>query len=994
MNDIQNLSRSQMIDIVNSSAKNMEEMPYRILLCRHLLATTDRHTDLDKYVTLLQTLASSLCQSLEGNKFNQVEEAISLYTIELDIWTQKLKTNKDDESFKSWVMVHHNLANAYTVRLDGNIADNLEKALEYSQIALDKIPRHKYPLLLALIYSSVAACYKGRIKQDSVYNQQQAIACYEKAHDLYIQANDKASIAMVTYNLGSIYRAKLAGDEDANYKNVLQYAHESLAICKELDLSYRIAMVSTLLGHIYTNMLGGKIQLEPEDVIREKSIEYFTSALKFYESVGIEDEVSNCNAHIGLVYKDVDPDRALNHFIAADTVTMKNNMPLNWASIQSQIADIYIYKANNQEGDYCDKALRYYTNALGVASQHNHLDDVRLYAGNIGDIFLSKNNYEQAIQYYDQAVQADQAIFKDSFTLENQYNTIGASYNLYIYNAYCYLMKANPVYLTALLLLERGKARQHSSEVLQSGTMKTRIPQKYRFRYSTLRNRIIKTRKELGHIQSHLSMRTPDQETEQTKLQYEKRLQSFLNDFNEFMDKIIPEIQDITNFDFGNSDISPFKTTNALFVYPIITPYGGAALLFDCTNMEQEPSLSCVKNDQIKLNDDQVKKLLYSTDSTTGWLSSYKNWNSSTRNTRMQSNYQKGLVLAAEDNSNNSTLADWIRAQNGVLKDLWEWLVGPINESLKNIKMLKSGASLVVVPQGSISILPMHAAYAIDSKGQKEYWKDHYNIAYAPNARIYHSSRKYQSNGEPYRVDSLFSIVDPLEDLKFSSMEDQLISKYFKNPCSLTGHAIDKRTVFDNLQKFNHVHYSGHAHFNWKNYLETELLLDLPNSEKNIKLKHLLDNRTLSNVRLIILSACETGIAEFDRYPEEHISMASALLQSGASAVIASLWEVDDYSTAVLMQRFYKVYLDKKTSYNPAAALCRAQVWMKNVTGRGLLRCLADEYGQYVANQFSPEFRYSGNNKISISNDDLNQWFDSKPFADPYYWAAFYCLGA
>ncbi|MEB3271356.1 MAG: CHAT domain-containing protein [Synechococcus sp.] len=74
---------------------------------------------------------------------------------------------------------------------------------------------------------------------------------------------------------------------------------------------------------------------------------------------------------------------------------------------------------------------------------------------------------------------------------------------------------------------------------------------------------------------------------------------------------------------------------------------------------------------------------------------------------------------------------------------------------------------------------------------------------------------------------------------------------------------------------------------------------------------------------LVVLSACQSGLGGLVR-GEGLVGLTRGFLHAGARRVLASLWDVDDTSTAVLMQRFYRGLLQEKLP--PAAALRRAQL--------------------------------------------------------------------
>jgi CHAT domain-containing protein len=72
---------------------------------------------------------------------------------------------------------------------------------------------------------------------------------------------------------------------------------------------------------------------------------------------------------------------------------------------------------------------------------------------------------------------------------------------------------------------------------------------------------------------------------------------------------------------------------------------------------------------------------------------------------------------------------------------------------------------------------------------------------------------------------------------------------------------------------------------------------------------------------LIVLSACRTGEGEI--IPGEGVvGLTWAFLHAGAKAVAASLWSVEDESTAELMLAFHRFLRD---GHDPVAAMTRAQ---------------------------------------------------------------------
>ena len=77
----------------------------------------------------------------------------------------------------------------------------------------------------------------------------------------------------------------------------------------------------------------------------------------------------------------------------------------------------------------------------------------------------------------------------------------------------------------------------------------------------------------------------------------------------------------------------------------------------------------------------------------------------------------------------------------------------------------------------------------------------------------------------------------------------------------------------------------------------------------------------LSNVDLIVLSACETGLGS-DKGNEGIFGLQRAFKMAGTKSMIVSLWEVPDKSTSELMVSFYKYYLN---GFSKKESLIKAQ---------------------------------------------------------------------
>lgn len=123
------------------------------------------------------------------------------------------------------------------------------------------------------------------------------------------------------------------------------------------------------------------------------------------------------------------------------------------------------------------------------------------------------------------------------------------------------------------------------------------------------------------------------------------------------------------------------------------------------------------------------------------------------------------------------------------------------------------------------------------------------------------------------------------------------------------------------------------------------------------------DNQRMSleGTELLTLSACDTGIGGASANGREVDGLATTAQRKGAKAVISSLWQLNDNSTAELMSDFYKRWVDGGGKVTKAEALRQAQLdlLLGKVTAR----------------------------------PDSNNPNAGTSYAQPYFWAPFVLMG-
>ena len=190
----------------------------------------------------------------------------------------------------------------------------------------------------------------------------------------------------------------------------------------------------------------------------------------------------------------------------------------------------------------------------------------------------------------------------------------------------------------------------------------------------------------------------------------------------------------------------------------------------------------------------------------------------------------------------------------------------------------------------------------------------------------------------------------------------------------------NKTNLQNSLLGRNVLHLASRGVFNLN--IPSESYIALGNSDQ-LKISQIKD-LLLSGVDLVVLSACQTALGGRERGNEEGVEIASlgaAFLENNrAKSVLASLWNVDDISTSLLMQQLYQ-NLAKNTPQAPvtrAQALQQAQ--LQFIQGK---TTIAD------GNRLRASIRIKEISRPANSNSN-----HTPDFTHPYYWSPFVLMGS
>jgi tetratricopeptide (TPR) repeat protein/CHAT domain-containing protein len=297
-----------------------------------------------------------------------------------------------------------------------------------------------------------------------------------------------------------------------------------------------------------------------------------------------------------------------------------------------------------------------------------------------------------------------------------------------------------------------------------------------------------------------------------------------------------------------------------------------------------------------------------------------------------------------------------------------------------------------------------------------EVFADRYTVSYAPSGTLFAHLRQQPK----LTSDGLLALADPAPRagdgagprLPGTRREAQALQRLFAGqPCQvLTGSAaseqrLDELAKSGELGHFRYIHLATHGQMDDRFLLRSAVILagdklpdplkqleaGLPVYDGRLTARKVLEKWHLHS-ELVTLSACQTALGKYEG-GEGFVGFSQALLLAGSRSVCISMWKVDDTATALLMTRFYENLLGTKRAgdissgrVSKAEALAEAQRWL-----RSLSRPKAEQLAAALA---GGELRGTvGHLRPVVGKRAPVGQMGERPFAHPYYWAAFILIG-
>ncbi|MBE9128386.1 MULTISPECIES: CHAT domain-containing protein [unclassified Coleofasciculus] len=309
-------------------------------------------------------------------------------------------------------------------------------------------------------------------------------------------------------------------------------------------------------------------------------------------------------------------------------------------------------------------------------------------------------------------------------------------------------------------------------------------------------------------------------------------------------------------------------------------------------------------------------------------------------------------------------------------KQLYDWLIKPLESELKSNTI----QNLVFSLDRAARYIPMSALF----DGEK-YLIENYTISTVLSADLTNTDKRLPPGTENTSVLAMglsnavagfnpLPNVPPELDAIVLNADNDPLGVY--SGSQFLNQEFNLETLRKNLRGNQILHLATHGEFNPGRPEDSYLVLGNGDKFAIPEISKLY--RQLSDVHLVVLSACETALGGSDADGNEINGISYYFLNYGAEAVMASLWLVDDASTSQLMQQFYS---------NLANGTDAAPITKAEALRQAQLSLLHND----TLTTETTDPRASIEVRLRPGSQAANR--TASGFSHPYYWAPFILIG-
>lgn len=850
------------------------------------------------------------------------------------------------------VTVHSGLGRAYVNRAQGVRADNIEAAIENFSAALAATTSATPGVDVAAIHTNLAVAYWNRIRGERVDSQDRSLSHFETALTTFTRDTHPLEWAQINLNMGALYLTKLRGDRASNIEKSIACLKDALQVLRAENEPQLWAAAQSNLGNAYRLRTTGA----PSENLDAAST-HFREALKVFSKekspvqwAQVEISVASVLRRKGGPHAE---DDAIGKLQGVLDVFTRDGFPQQWAQTQYEVGNALSDKTTGNVAHQRQQAIAAYKAASNVltldAAPLNHLQVAR----RLANLMMQSGDCRSAEPWHASARRAFLLLFNQSLDQTETANLASEAGPMFADAAYCAVERGD--FESAARFANEGRAR------LLAVSLKLRsleVSPELNERIAALRTAI------------RAEQVAADTATGADRASAADRLSARRHELLEIIERSGPDAG--VPLSCGDRAEEP-GTVRRIIVMPVITARGTKILLCGGASTSWTaidfPDVTIANVTSILADRSEAGR--------PGWIEAYF------------ANYFDG-------DEQQRRWPQWLEAIDTIGPRLWDLFGAKLVKALQ-ANRIEQGAQLILMPSGRLGVLPLGLA---QNPSSKQRLIDRYEIVYAPSLEALDNAR--QQSAKP-KAATLTAVVNPTGDLDGAEKEGAIVASHFSGDAKtvLVGGDATIPAVLAALKGSTYWHFASHGTFAWQDVSNSALIMA---GAERLSVGRLAQTDDLGRPRLVVLSACETGLSDIvTTNPDEFVGLPGSFAALGAAGVLGTLWPVADDATALLIAKFYELHLG--AGMTPPAALRSAQLWLRDASAKDIEHFTASQKieARHIAeirqsiNRLST--RLGGVSQSGAPKDDrkaappATMLEEQKPYAHPYYWGGFVYTG-
>ncbi|MCL4299213.1 MAG: CHAT domain-containing protein [Anaerolineae bacterium] len=837
----------------------------------------------------------------------------------------------------------------------------MPRRIKLGNRALTLFTKSDYPKGWADLQDELGNSYAENPQDIRADNLEKAIFHFQQALQVYTREAFAKEWARVHNNLGNAFRERIAGIRADNLEQSIFHFQKALEVYSQQAFPKEWAMVQHNLATTFeARIVGTRTDNLNQAIFR------YQEALKVRTQQLFSKEWANTQNNLGVTYHNLTVgnlaenfEKSIFHLQQALKVRTRKVNPEDWAQTQHNLGVVFAKRieAGEQTKDLEQQAIHHFQQALQVYIPQVFPANHRWTARDFGHLLFLLGRWSEAVDVYRTALEAGETLYQLAATPEARQAELAEIYGLP--SRLAFALAHNPdQFQAAVETIERGRAQALAEALALDAAPLDGLTPEDRKAFETVRVHIRDLQAKARLPEDIHGRRDFLTLSQQLKFHYTQ-----LRQVVERIRRYVPEFFPEPTF----AEVQAAAQSIPL-VYLLVTSAGGLALIVYAGG---------VWSLRLDVTEDDLE----------AWLVKQED-------EVVVGGYLPGQLEMKGVTPLRETLVE-------VLPLMGKKIMQPVAAALDDIQPhLPTDQQLwpvVLIPTGLLALLPLHAAtYLVND--QERAFLDEYAVTYAPSARALSHSRAAVSV-YPNGPSTLFAVGNPLplperkQPLAFARTEVEEITSLFDGETTaLYETQATRRAVEAGLDTATYVHLACHGQFDPAQPLDSSLILS---GSDRLTLRDVLARPPFQAARLVVLSACQTAITDFNQLPDEAVGLPAGFLQAGVPGVIGTLWPVEDLSTPLLMIKFYEYHLrgDPKTDEGPLPphqALRCAQHWLRKATNQELAAYF-NGILQHSSAKTLPEIELEIEADIGLpaSADPAGC-----QFSHPYYWAPFIFVGA